>query len=353
MPAKISVIIPVYNAEKYLCQCLDSIINQSFKDIEIICINDGSTDSSAQILSKYANSDPRIKLITQQNRGQALTRNIGIDIAEGEFIAFFDADDWLELNCLEKAFNALNNTDCDFLAFRYNFKDCARDVIYYQSRVSKQILTSERDRLALVIFYSFPVWNKLYRLDFLRNNNLKFPAGLIFEDINFTITSSLLAKKIITIPDYLYNYRLNPKSTTANKGNNYIIIKMYQDLINLLKEKRISLKAQNVVKSLMYFQIYSHRQSTSHKFIKHFENELTKYLNLEDYKNSLNNAYLPIRIKFYYLYIFNKVEGNKFKSLLYWCIWQFAKLSILPRKLSGNRIQMAVDEEKLLKSYND
>ena len=103
----------------------------------------------------------------------------------------------------------------------------------------------------------------------------------------------------------------------------------------------------------MYFQIYSHRQSTPHKFIKHFEKELTKYLNLEDYKNSLNNAYLPIRIKFYYLYIFNKVEGNKFKSFLYWCIWQFAKLSILPRKLSGNRIQMAVDEEKLLKSYND
>ena len=105
MNCRVSVIVPVYNVEKYLKQCLDSLINQTLEDIEIICVNDGSTDSSLNILEEYQNKDNRIKIISQENKGVSAARNLGLKNAKGEYLLFIYADDWVELNALEELFN--------------------------------------------------------------------------------------------------------------------------------------------------------------------------------------------------------------------------------------------------------
>ena len=110
---KISVIIPVYNVEKYLRRCLDSVINQTFRDLEIICVNDGSTADSLHIFEEYKKQDDRIILLNQENMGQGNARNIGLKIARGEYIGFVDADDWIDLNFFEKLYEAAKKYDAD------------------------------------------------------------------------------------------------------------------------------------------------------------------------------------------------------------------------------------------------
>ena len=111
---KVSVIVPVYNVEKYLSRCLESLINQSLKDIEIICINDGSTDNSLQILKQFAYKDNRIKIINQTNSGQSVARNKGLAIASGKYIGFVDSDDWIDNDYYEKMFETIERTNSDF-----------------------------------------------------------------------------------------------------------------------------------------------------------------------------------------------------------------------------------------------
>ena len=111
--AKISVIIPVYNVEEYLERCLNSVVNQTFKDLEIICVNDGSTDSSGEILQKFARKDARIKIIKRPNGGLSAARNTGLEVMSGEYFAFLDSDDWIDLNFYEKLYEKAKEFDAD------------------------------------------------------------------------------------------------------------------------------------------------------------------------------------------------------------------------------------------------
>ena len=118
---KVSVIIPVYNTSKYLNQCLESIQNQTFTDFEAICINDGSTDSSLEILKEFASKDDRFIIINKKNEGQGIARNLGIQQANGEYIIFIDSDDWLETEGLEKAYKKIKEDSADILIFDFYF----------------------------------------------------------------------------------------------------------------------------------------------------------------------------------------------------------------------------------------
>ena len=120
--AKVSVIIPVYNVEKYLRKCLESVVNQTLKDIEIICVNDGSTDSSALILDEYARNDNRIKVYTQENQGQGAARNMALELAQGDYIAFVDSDDWLEVSALEELYKFITEKGAEAVVF--DFVEC-------------------------------------------------------------------------------------------------------------------------------------------------------------------------------------------------------------------------------------
>lgn len=206
---KVSAIIPVYNVEKYLEKCLDSIINQTLKEIEIICIDDGSTDNSISILNKLAQKDNRIKIILQENQGPSAARNAGIDIANGEYLVFIDSDDWMEFDAFEKLVDDLEKTNADFVA-------CGTNVIYekpdpilapndaYYLRIIKRGLRPVSEN----IFTSLNVscCNKMHRKSIIDKYNLRYKNGLFNEDALFFWQYLSLSKTIYFEPEKLYNY---------------------------------------------------------------------------------------------------------------------------------------------------
>jgi len=215
---KISVIIPVYNVEKYLPECLDSIIKQTFKDIEIICIDDGSTDGSLNILNEYASKDARFIILNQGNQGVSAARNNGLDIATGKYVAFIDSDDYLISNdYFENLYNA-----CE----KYNADISVASIIRGNEKKSEYILKIEKEEVATdyvekLNLCALPdlnhVWNKLYKRKSLINSGVKFPEGMIYEDVCVTHKYLYYMTKLVSVPDIVYFYRkLNGSLITVN-----------------------------------------------------------------------------------------------------------------------------------------
>ena len=191
---KFSIIVPVYNVEKFLRESLDSIVAQTLKDFEVICVNDGSTDNSLEILNEYANNDSRIKVISQENQGQGVARNNAIDIAQGEYLLFVDPDDFIESNTLEVLYNKFHETDVDIIQFDY--ATCKEDgthkrVETFKKRLKKyfnysiknnqifnwhEIKKKNLEKMFLVI------WDKAYKTSFIKEHNIKFAPNKIGED---------------------------------------------------------------------------------------------------------------------------------------------------------------------------
>ncbi|MBQ6516479.1 glycosyltransferase family 2 protein [bacterium] len=222
--AKVSVIIPVYNTEKYLRQCLDSVTNQTLQDIEIICVNDGSTDRSQDILEEYAQKDSRILLINKENTNAGNSRNIGLEKARGEFVYFPDSDDWLELNAFEKLYKKATETNADIIVFYNKLKDDSNNTIQPCPWTGAFGLTQDFDVFNKTnfpeIFYNFcniPAWSKLYRLSFIKQNNLAFQEITTCNDVYFNIMSLTLAEKITKLPEELYTHRVGHLCLTKDR----------------------------------------------------------------------------------------------------------------------------------------
>lgn len=186
---KTSVIIPVYNVEKYLPRCLDSVINQTLKEIEIICINDESPDNCDKILSEYAKSDKRIIVLNQKNSGQGSARNRGLEIAKGKYIQFLDSDDYYEPNCCEEMYNLMeNHKDIDVACFDTNiiyeaYEDKKEnDKQYFNMKYKGK--TKIRPHMAHQLI-DVNCWNKIFRKSFIDSCNLRFPEKLHYEDVGF------------------------------------------------------------------------------------------------------------------------------------------------------------------------
>ena len=220
--AKISVIMPVYNSEKYLEIALDSIVNQNLEDIEIICINDGSRDSSLKILQEFANKDSRIVIVNKENEGQSVARNIGVNMAQGEFLGFVDSDDWVDLDYFEKLYKAAKKYNCDVASA--GFKKCRKRRQSIKKRYEAELVcTTTNDKIRLD---NLPndnyIWNKIYRREAWINNNFEFQAGRYYEDIALVIKLLHKLGKMITVPDVYYNYRENPDSTVKQRSRKHI-----------------------------------------------------------------------------------------------------------------------------------
>ena len=207
---KISVIIPIYNVEKYLSKCLDSVINQTYKNLEIILINDGSTDKSGDICDYYANKDNRIVAIHQENQGTAVTRNHGLDIAAGDYIGFVDSDDWIEPDMYYTLCNNIiaYNADISVCNFSYVYQNGDGERIECDANgvPAKTILENDdkMDHYFNFIVYSVVPWNKLYNKKLF--NEIRYPRDKIFDDA-FT-THKLIDKsnRVVALPDYKYYY---------------------------------------------------------------------------------------------------------------------------------------------------
>lgn len=234
---KVSVIVPVYNVENHLKECMDSIINQKLKDIQIICVNDGSTDSSPQILKEYALKDPRIEIIDKKNAGLAAARNTGMEYAKGEYIGFVDSDDWIELDMYEKLYENAKLNDSDIVMSPVHVFDESKNELKYDNpyftliNLEKYFNKGTFNHLKTkkhLFNICVTAWNKIYNSQFLKRIDSKFPEGLIFEDNPFFFETYLQANKISIIPDYLYFYRLNRTDSIIKKAD-----KRYFDLLKI------------------------------------------------------------------------------------------------------------------------
>ncbi len=217
---KISVIMPIYNTQAYLRKCLDSIVNQTFKDIEIICVDDGSTDSSLEILKEYAKNDPRFIIREQKNLGAESARAIAMTIAQGEFIHFFDSDDWADLTMYEKMYNAITESNADLIicsAILIN-EDGSTDAKWTDYHTVKQsgLHNIENDKPVNMPPH---LWSKFYRRSIIEKNEIQFPYDndirLGFDDV-FTLLYILSSKTCYYLQDALYFYLQRQQSIMHN-----------------------------------------------------------------------------------------------------------------------------------------
>lgn len=210
---KLSIVVPVYNAEKFLVKCVNSLLGQNVKDIEVILVNDGSKDNSLEICNEFAKKDSRVKVFSQENSGQGKARNVGMDAANGEFITFMDSDDWVDIDYYEKLIDAAVRNYADiacgsilrvrkeYKKFRINYKE-------------EKVYTKPQEKVdAARVPDMCYVWNKVYRRSLFERLNLRFVEGMFFEDVDFVTRAVYFSNKIVTVPGTYYNYWTNGNST--------------------------------------------------------------------------------------------------------------------------------------------
>ena len=228
---KVSVIVPVYNVEEYLASCLESILNQTYRDLEILCINDCSTDNSRAILKEYQQKDARMTILdNERNGGLAHTRNVGIGQATGEYILFVDSDDVIASDPVESCMNVAPDNDMvcfDYRQVMMNHKTAIRQYAYKMKdgEYSGDAYFTEAVRTESIIFSA---WSKFFSCKFLTENQIQFYEGILYEDMLFSFQCFIKAKKIYSLNLQLYEYRIRETSimTTGVGGKNiesYII----------------------------------------------------------------------------------------------------------------------------------
>ena len=226
---KVSVIVPVYNAAEYLAPALDSIVDQTLKEIEIICIDDGSVDSSLEILKSYKERDERVRIVTENNAGPSTARNKGILRARGKYIIFLDADDFYELTLLERLYNFAEENTLDIAVAEYKVYDnntadfkghitAAHADIFSESPISSK---SEHPDEILESMTGY-VWNKMFLRDFIIMKGITFDKDLfVFEDVTFVISALAMAERVGKLPDVLVYHRVYSDQTRARTFRKY------------------------------------------------------------------------------------------------------------------------------------
>ena len=300
---KISVIVPVYNTENYLRECLDSIVNQTFDDIEIICINDGSTDSSLDILREYEESDKRISVVCQPNSGLSITRNHGIRLAKGDYIYFIDSDDYLELTALEELYRASDENNLDLLIFKLiNFDDGTTNKYtseYYEMESLKYLngkVFNYADIGEDALNFAVSAPGKFYKRELI--HDMKFPEKLIFEDNVFFAQAMLKAKRVSFYDKHLYNRRIRNDSITTTKtikcADSIIIINKIIELskeFDVYEQFKYGLAKKKIDSA--YFRYSLVDDEFKEEFFKRVQNDFT------DYGNEYEKDILPALGKTY------------------------------------------------------
>lgn len=208
----VSIIVPVFNAEKYLEKCIESIVFQSYGDLEVLLVDDGSTDNSSKICEFYRSKDCRIKVFHQQNKGVSAARNYGLSNASGKYIMFVDSDDYLEANAVEKVVHANENVNSDVVIFNYYKVGVVKkekcDPVITGLKTKEQFIDECFQNLNTVYYYK--IYNKLYKRQSIIENKIFFPEDKnIGEDLRFNLNYFSVCRSFFMINDYLYNYRID------------------------------------------------------------------------------------------------------------------------------------------------
>lgn len=302
---KVSVIVPVYNVEAYLEKCLSSLVNQTLKDIEIIVVNDESPDNSEKIIKKYEKNYKILRGYKKKNGGVSDARNFGIDVAQGEYIAFVDGDDYVTTDMYEKMYNKAISGNFDIVV-------CDLNYVYEDDTITHVSSKIEHDTTNIKKTYvnMYPcVWNKIYKKS-LFNNNIRFKKGVWFEDVDFLYKIFPYVKTIGVVKEPFNQYVQRPGSITKTFDKRlYNYIDNFNDLITFYEERNLYKKYQKELEYLYVRYIYA-------TFIKQATN-----FNKEEYTKAVNtaiknvhksfpkyrfNKYFYKSLKGFYLIIFNK-----------------------------------------------
>lgn len=260
---KVTVVVPIYNVQSYLNRCIESIVNQTYKNLEILLVDDGSPDNCPQMCDEWAKKDSRIKVVHKKNEGLGMARNTGIDNATGEYICFIDSDDFMHSRLVEKSINTMTKNDCDFVV--YGFCDVTENEQFLCSYIpspSKQILTGE-DVKKIFVKHTFAseyyngekwtlrlsAWNCMYSMNVIKSINFKFVSEreIISEDVYSLLMLYPHLKKVGIICDMLYYHRVNSQSITHKfrkdriEKLNYLYVKLVElcDDLNYDNETKV------------------------------------------------------------------------------------------------------------------
>lgn len=313
----ISVIVPVYNVERYLRKCLDSIINQTYSNLEIILVDDGSTDSSGNICDEYAQKDARIKVVHKENGGLSFARNTGLDVCTsgGDFVAFVDSDDWLELDMYERLYEFVDE-DCIVC--------CGYNRIYpdmvIENKISSYTELNTLEFISELLDYErqerTPVgnyfWNKLFPAKCFSEK--RFPNGLTYEDIYLSMEIFQIVNKVKILPECKYNYLFRNGSIVQNKNNCFDVVSARIKQENDLKNYPELLKKCFALTISSCLSVYSEYVKGNILLSVNEQNEFKQIINIRLPKLNLNSKYKVFLLKIY-LFLYAKPVYNMLLKL--------------------------------------
>lgn len=322
---KISVIIPVYNVENYLDKCLSSVINQTYKNLEIICINDCSTDNSLDILKLYAEEDKRIKIIDRKtNGGLSVARNSGLEVATGDYVYFIDSDDYIDNNYLEKMLEIAieNNVDVvlntNIIAHKGNL-----EFSHLADKTYSNVVDSFIDAKKAILNIVWNTWAHLWNKSFLDEISAKFPEGCIIEDQYFQAITYIHLDKIYVTKAGTYHYTIRDTSIMGKLNNNvfYAHLKILNKIFDYYMEKNLQDKLQNVrlITNSLFPQ---NSQDKYNQFIalRKYFSRIKKYVNnsriiyfkseLALFDDTLSDIDKAMETEYTNLYIMDKLRQN-------------------------------------------
>lgn len=334
---QVSIIVPVYNVENYIERCLNSLVNQTFKDIEVITINDGSTDKSLELLNKYEKEDIRVSVIDLGDEGVSYCRNLGIEKANGKYIMFVDSDDWIDSSMVEVMYKKAeeNNLDLVMCSYIREFKDHSKEkifnlpqeIIYKEDKVKNELLRKlvgpikEELSNPEMLDALCTVWGKLYRADILKENKIKFvdlkKIGSA-EDTLFNIFTFNYLKKVMFLNKSMYHYwRDNPKSVTSQynpklKEQRKVFFKYISDFIKENNFEQVFEEALNnrICTSVLGLGLIECSKNNKISRINKIKN-IKIIINEEYIRNAYKNLelkYFSIHWRIFYFFIKNKMS---------------------------------------------
>lgn len=354
---KVSVIIPIYNVEKYLRQCLESIIVQTLQDIEIICVNDGSTDASSKILQEYRFKDERIKIINKENTGYGNTMNVGIDAAKGEYIGIVESDDFIKPDMYENLYKLIVKNNCDFVKSDfYNYWTSPEKTLQH-SRMGKyklnEVISTKEDINILKITPS--VWSSIYKKDFLDKNNIRFleTPGASYQDTSFHYKTFISAGRLLlTDKAYVYYRQDNENSSVKNKEKVYCICDEYNEIHKYIQKNEKLKDCEQFIYAQHFKAYYWNMARIAPKFRKEFykcyQEEFKKYydsgLLKEDFYKYLKkkldfSLFINAPDKFY-----KKFEEKERKKK-----WNEFRRKLVSVRINSQRVSISVLDRQIIK----
>ena len=279
---KVSILVPIYNVEKYLRQCLDSIVKQTLQDIEIICINDGSTDSSLNIIEEFADKDERITIINKKNSGYGASMNMGLEAATGEYIGIIESDDFAKETMFEDLYALAKEYDCDVVKsdyYSYFTEGCKTEKAKIISLEYAHKVTTTQEHPSILRIKP-TIWSAIYKSDFLKENDIKFleTPGASYQDTSFAFKTSALAKKMYLTTESYVSYRQDNENSSVNsKGKVYMVCAEWEEITKFLNSRPKLKEILNSTKLIKEFNTYLwNLERIDRKFWKEFIDEFAK-----------------------------------------------------------------------------